>query len=269
MAGLSGAAAGTEGAGRAGMSGIGAGAGAGVCVLATAIVVTRCCARLRSVLRWLTRRLDVRARADDRVAGGGGRRHTESIHQHRGKGVVGVGIGCAKGSIGREQGCRSPVRHIPPCAVGAVGEDGVPWVILFTVCCKHRQEERVRACPTSGYHQRRRRRIPADVGDSVRVSREEGSVACDALKVQGAAPLGVGQRCAGGNVLGSETRLCCASVGQGAKMRDVAGDRVRDARSRGIVPGSRGRRVRGAGSVSARRGRRGRSPKRHHRHRRH
>ena len=44
--------------------GVGAGdCGAGTCAFVTAIAVTRRCARLRSVLRWLTRRLEVLARA--------------------------------------------------------------------------------------------------------------------------------------------------------------------------------------------------------------
>ena len=80
---VAGTAAGTECAGRAEMSGIGAGTGVGVCALTTATVVTRCCARLRSAIRWLTRRLDVRARADGRaagaVAGGTQSRYTSTV----------------------------------------------------------------------------------------------------------------------------------------------------------------------------------------------
>ena len=62
------AAAGTEGARRAGTSGIEVGIGVGVCMLVTATVVTRSCARLRSMLRWLTRRLEALARAVGRGA---------------------------------------------------------------------------------------------------------------------------------------------------------------------------------------------------------
>ena len=98
-----------------------------------------------------------------------------------------------------------------------------------------------------------------DFGNRISACREEGSIACDTLKVQGAASLGVGQGRAGGNVFDCETGLCCASVGQGTKMRDMSRGRVRDARSRGAVPGSRGHQVRGEGSVSVHRSRRGRS----------
>ena len=49
--------------------GVGAGeCGAGTCAFVAATVVTRRCARLRSVLRWLTRRLEVLARAVGRGA---------------------------------------------------------------------------------------------------------------------------------------------------------------------------------------------------------
>ena len=49
--------------------GVGAGdCGAGTCAFVAATVVTRRCARLRSVLRWLTRRLDALARAVGRGA---------------------------------------------------------------------------------------------------------------------------------------------------------------------------------------------------------
>ena len=65
---------GVEGAGRVWALGGGTDvgvddAGAGACAFAAETVVTRCCARLRSVLRWLTRRLEAPARRDGRVTG--------------------------------------------------------------------------------------------------------------------------------------------------------------------------------------------------------
>ena len=77
------AAAGTEGAGRAGTPGIGVGIGVGVCMLVTATAVTRSRARLRSKLRWLTRRLEALARAVGRgaatSAGGTHSRYTSMV----------------------------------------------------------------------------------------------------------------------------------------------------------------------------------------------
>ena len=138
---------------------VGAGGfGAGTCAFVTATVVTRFCARLRSVLRWLTRRLDVLARAAGRVAvavvGGTQSRYTSIVAKE----CWGSGLSVPRVNIGREQSCRSSKRRISPCAVCAVREDGVPWVILFIVCCEHRHGERVRGCPTSGHHHGRRRR---------------------------------------------------------------------------------------------------------------
>ena len=63
--------------------GVGAGdRGAGTCAFVPATVVIRCCARLRSVLRWLARRLEVPERAAGRetvVAVGGTRSRYTSI----------------------------------------------------------------------------------------------------------------------------------------------------------------------------------------------
>ena len=61
--------------------------------------------------------------------------HAELIHQHGGKGVLGIRIKCTKGSIGREQGCGSPVRRVSPSTINAEREDRVPWVILLTARC--------------------------------------------------------------------------------------------------------------------------------------
>ena len=76
-------AAGTKGAGRVGTSGVGVGIGVCVCVLVTATAVTRPCARLRSMLRWLTRRLEALARAVGRgaatSAGGTHSRYTSIV----------------------------------------------------------------------------------------------------------------------------------------------------------------------------------------------
>ena len=71
----------------------------------------------------------------------GGRRHVESIHPHSGKGVLGIRIEDTKGSIGREQGCGSPVRRISPSAISAEREDRVSWMMLFAVRCQHRYGE--------------------------------------------------------------------------------------------------------------------------------
>ena len=62
-----------------------------------------------------------------------------------------IRIKCAKGGIGREQGCGGSIRRVSPSAINAEREDQVPRVILLTARCQHRNGERVRAGPRNGY----------------------------------------------------------------------------------------------------------------------
>lgn len=65
-----------------------------------------------------------------------------------------------------------------------------------------------------------------DFGDCASACCDEGSIACDALKVQGAAPFSMGHSDAGGDVYSRKIGMRRANARQGAKICDVAGDRV-------------------------------------------
>ena len=141
-------------------AGVGAGdRGVGTRAFVTATVVTRLCARLRSVLRWLTRRLEVPERAVGRGAaaavGGTQSRYTSMVAKE----CWGSGLSVLRAASGESRVAEAPYGAYLQVAISAEREDRVPRMVLLTARCQHRHGERVRAGPTGGHRHGHRRWI--------------------------------------------------------------------------------------------------------------